>query len=189
MANPGKPHWLAIKGILQYLRGTIDKGLVFESPKRQMLWVLWIRTTPVIWTNGDRLQDMCLLSRGPLSWRSTLQSVVALSTKEAEYIAVTEAFKEAVWLRGLLGDLGLKAEKVVVHCDSQSAIHLAKNQVQHGRCKHIDVRFHEVWEIIKDSLVNHMKVDTKKNPVDMLKKVVSLAKFELCSKLVNVIRC
>ena len=56
-----------------------------------------------------------------------IQSVVVLSTTEAEYIAVMETVKEAVWLHSLIGDLGLKPKKVVVHCNNQSAIHLAKN--------------------------------------------------------------
>jgi len=58
-----------------------------------------------------------------------LQSTVALSTTEAEYIAVAEGVKEALWLRGLLGDFSVKQERVRLMCDSQSAIHLAKNQV------------------------------------------------------------
>jgi hypothetical protein len=47
------------------------------------------------------------LAKGPVSWRSTLQSTVALSTTEAEYIAITKAFKEAIWLYGLIEDLGM----------------------------------------------------------------------------------
>ena len=68
-----------------------------------------------------------------------LQGAVALSTTKAEYIAVTDAVKETLWLQGLVGDLGSVHEYVEVHCDSQSAIHLPKNQVHHGRTKHIDV--------------------------------------------------
>ena len=69
----------------------------------------------------------------PGSWRSMLQATVALSTTEAEYMAMAEGVKEALWLRGLLDDLGLKQNNVNLHCDSQSAIHLAKNQVHHAR--------------------------------------------------------
>ncbi|CAL9015461.1 unnamed protein product, partial [Prunus brigantina] len=73
------------------------------------------------------------IAGGPVSWRSILQSTVALSTTEAEYMAVTEAIKEAIWLQGLLDDLGVQQDHVDVHCDSQSAIYLAKNQVHHAR--------------------------------------------------------
>ena len=92
---------------------------------------------------------MFTLAKAPVSWKSTLQSTVALSTTEAEYMAITEAVKKAIWLQGLLDDLGVGQKQVTVFCDSQRAIHLAKNQVYHARTKHIDVGYHFVWEIIE----------------------------------------
>ena len=65
-------------------------------------------------------------------------------------MAITEAIKEAIWLQGLVADLGVIQEKVTVYCDSQSAIHLAKNQVHHSRTKHIDVHFHFIREILEE---------------------------------------
>ncbi|GKC18486.1 retrovirus-related pol polyprotein from transposon TNT 1-94, partial [Tanacetum coccineum] len=72
------------------------------------------------------------------------------STTEAEYIAMTEDVKEAIWLQGLLGELGIKQKFVTMHSDSQSAIHLAKNQVYHARTKHIDVRYQFIREILEE---------------------------------------
>ena len=74
-----------------------------------------------------------------MSWRSTLQFTVALSTIEAEYMAMTEAMKEALWLQDLLDDLGVDQDLLKINCDSMSAIYLAKNQVYHVQTKHIDV--------------------------------------------------
>ncbi|KAK2997548.1 hypothetical protein RJ639_025571 [Escallonia herrerae] len=79
-------------------------------------------------------------TRCVIGWKATLQTIVALSTTNAEYIAATEAVKEAIWLKGLVGDLGLKQECSTVYCDSQGSIHLTKNQMFHERTKHIDVR-------------------------------------------------
>jgi hypothetical protein len=90
------------------------------------------------------------LAGGPVSWRSTLQTTVALSTIEAEYMAVADAIKEAIWLHGLTEDLGILQKNMKVLCDSQSAIHLAKNQVHYARTKHIDVQFHFVCEIMEE---------------------------------------
>jgi len=73
-----------------------------------------------------------------------LQSISALSTTEAEYMALTEAAKEAIWLKSLASDLGLQQRSVTVKCDSQSAICLAKNQLFHARTKHIEVRYHRI---------------------------------------------
>ncbi|KAH9669389.1 Integrase catalytic domain-containing protein [Citrus sinensis] len=110
------------------------------------------------------------LGGGPVSWRLILQSTIALSTTEAEYMAATEAVKEAIWLKGLLGDLGVIHENIAVFCDNQSAIFLAKNQTYHARTKHIDVKYHYVREIIESSVVLLRKIDTKDNPLDMLTK-------------------
>lgn len=83
-----------------------------------------------------------------ISWKSNLQHVVALSTTEAEYIAVLEAIKEAIWLKGLTSELLGSIVHTTLMCDSQSAIHLSKNQAHHERTKHIDVRHHFIREIL-----------------------------------------
>ena len=67
------------------------------------------------------------LASGPISWRSVLQSTTALSTTEAEYMALAEASREAIWLRGLVNEIGIKQESILIHCDSQSTVCLAKN--------------------------------------------------------------
>jgi hypothetical protein len=71
-----------------------------------------------------------------------IQSTVAMSTTEVEYMAVAEAAKEGLWLIGLVRELGIQQVGVPLYCDNQSAIYLAKNQVYHARTKHIDVRFY-----------------------------------------------
>jgi len=65
---------------------------------------------------------------------------VTIFITEVEYVAVTEASKELIWLQGLLTELGFEQEMNVLHSDSQSAIHLAKNSAFHFRTKHIDLR-------------------------------------------------
>ena len=71
-------------------------------------------------------------------------------------------------------------------CDSQSAIHLAKNQVYHARTKHIDVRYHFVREIIEEGEVLVQKIKTDDNPADMLTKVVTTIKSNHCLDLINI---
>ena len=107
---------------------------------------------------------------------------------EAEYMAATEAVKEAIWLKDLLGDLEVIQENITVLCDNQSAIFLAKNQTYHARTKHIDVKYHYVREIIESGVVLLRKIDTKDNPSDMLTKVVSRVKFQHCLKLIQIHR-
>ena len=126
------------------------------------------------------------LSSCAVSWKATLHSTVALSTTEAEYMAVTEAVKEAIWLRGLLGELSLRQGLTTVHCDSQSAIHLTKNQMYHERTKHIDVRYHFIREIIGQGQIAVKKIGTEDNPADMFTKPLPRLKFKHCLDLIGV---
>ena len=103
-------------------------------------------------------------------------------------MVATEVVKEAIWLKGLLGDFGVIQENIAVFCDNQSAIFLVNNQTYHARTKHIDVKYHYVREIIKGGDVLLKKIDTKDNPSDMLTKVVSGVKFQHCLKLIQILR-
>ena len=126
------------------------------------------------------------LSGGPICWKSTLQSIVAMSTTEDEYMAVAEAANKALWLKGLVKEFGLNQGGVQMHCDSQNAIYLAKNQVYHARTKHIDVRFHKIRELIVIGDIVLEKVHTSENAANMLTKPVTATKFKHCLDLVNV---
>ena len=83
-----------------------------------------------------------------ISWKAKLQSIVALSSIEAEYIATIEAMKKGLWIKGMINELRINQKAVVIHCDSQSALHLMKNHVYHGRTKHIDVWMHFIRDIL-----------------------------------------
>ena len=87
---------------------------------------------------------MFILLGALVSWKSTLQSTVVLSTIEAEYLALIKAIKEAIWLGRLLDELGVGHKQISIFYDSQSAICLAKNPLFHVCTKHIDVRYHFV---------------------------------------------
>ena len=112
------------------------------------------------------------LFQAPVSWCSTIQSTVTLSTTKAEYMAMMEVMNEAISLQRFLNDLGIDHALLKINYDRINAINLAKNQVYHARTKHIDVRFHFVREILEEGDIELQKVHTKKNPADMLTKVV-----------------
>ncbi|KAH9771354.1 Integrase catalytic domain-containing protein [Citrus sinensis] len=174
MHNPGKGHWQTVKWILRYIQKTMDVGLLFERDDTLGQGVIGYVDYDYVGDLDKRRSTtgyVFTFAGGPISWKSTLQSTVALSTTEAEYMAITEAVKEAIWLQGLLENLGLTQEHINVYCDSQSAIHLTKNQVYHARTKHIDVRFHFVREIVDDGKILLQKIKTAENPADMLTKL------------------
>ncbi|KAL5574233.1 hypothetical protein UlMin_023830 [Ulmus minor] len=120
MSNPGREHWEGIKWLLRYLLSSSNVGLIFKSCKEGAILKGYVdsdfagnkdkrrSTTSYIFT----LCDCCV------SWKSQLQSIVSLSTTEAEYIATTEAMKEAIWLKGLLKKLKLLKGEVTVNSDS-----------------------------------------------------------------------
>ncbi|MCO5556931.1 hypothetical protein L7F22_010486 [Adiantum nelumboides] len=123
---------------------------------------------------------------GAISWLSRLQSCVTLSTTEAEYVAASEACKEAIWLTCLVGDLGIVREIPVLHCDSQSAIQLARNPVFHAKTKHVDVRYHFIREVLEDKRLQLVKVHTDDNPADLLTKSLSSERFAHCRELMGI---
>ena len=96
-----------------------------------------------------------------------MQRCIALSTTETEYIATTEVCKEMLWMKEFLQELGLKQENYVVHCDSQSAIHLCKNPTFNSKSKHIDVRYHWIRNILKEKHLQLQKIYTDDNGVDI----------------------
>ncbi|KAE8686874.1 cytochrome P450 71A9-like [Hibiscus syriacus] len=103
--------------------------------------------------------------------------------------AAAEAVKEALWLTGLVKELGVQQGGVQLLCDNQSAIHLAKNQVYRARTKHIDVRFHKIRELVASGEVLFQKVHTDENDADMFTKPVTTDKFKHCLDLLNVSSC
>ncbi|PON61539.1 hypothetical protein PanWU01x14_144550 [Parasponia andersonii] len=121
-----------------------------------------------------------------ISWVSKLQKIVALSTTEAEYVAVTDASKELIWLQSFLEELSQNYGKSTLHCDSQSVIHLAKNPVYHARTKHIQVRYHFIRSALEDGVLVLEKIPGSKNPADMLTKTVTIDKLKLCSASIGL---
>ncbi|KAI5672357.1 hypothetical protein M9H77_12721 [Catharanthus roseus] len=124
------------------------------------------------------------LAGNSVSWKSQLQPVVDLSTAQAEYIAATQAIKEAFWLQGLLSKLHLLHS--IIFTDSQSCLHLCKNPVYHERTKPIDVKYNFIRERVSNGIVNIDKISTKDNPADFGTKVATTDKFVLCRDLLCI---
>ena len=188
MSNPGKRHWEAVKWILRYLKGASDVGLTFQKDGGGISILGYVDSDYA--GDLDRRRSttgyIFTLVGSAVSWKSTLQSIVALSTTEAEYMAAAEAVKEAIWLKGLVAELSLVQQESILRCDSQSAIHLIKNQRFHERTKHIDVRFHFIRDVVEEGTIKVVKVITDDNAADMLTKIVPLAKFAHCKDLAGV---
>jgi len=121
-----------------------------------------------------------------VSWISKLQKVVELSTIEAEYFVAIEASKEMIWLQRFMEELGKKKENNKLYCDSQSAIHLAKNSAFHSKTKHIQLRYHFIRSALEDGQLKLEKIHTSQNPANMLTKGVTREKLSSCSVSVGL---
>jgi len=145
MKNLGKEHWMAVKWILRYLRGTTNQELCFGGSNIALQGYFDADMA------GDRDNKWsttgCAFIVGgtTVNWVSKLQSVVALSTTEAKYVAATEASKEMIWLQRFLDELDKKQELGSLYSDSQRTIHLSKNSTFHSKTKPTSqVSFHMV---------------------------------------------
>ncbi|GJS02665.1 hypothetical protein Tco_0319173 [Tanacetum coccineum] len=133
MANPTEKHLHAVKRIFKYLRGTVNRGLWYPKDSSIAL------TGGTLWR--DRL----------VSWSSKRQKSAAISSTEAEYIALSGCCAQVLWMRSQLTDYGLGFNKISMHCDNKSAIALCYKNVQHSRSKHI--RFHFIKEQVENGVV------------------------------------
>jgi hypothetical protein len=138
------------KHILRHLRGTITYGLRYTSNGGLFLHgyvdVDW-EGSPVDWKSTS---GYCFsLGYAMISWSSRKQGSISNSTIEAEYIATSDASKEAIWLIKLVSGLfGDKIERKVVHCDNQNCIKLTENPIFHDRSKHINMRYRYIRDLV-----------------------------------------
>jgi hypothetical protein len=109
---------------------------------------------------------------GPISWKSKMQTCIAQSSAEAEYIAASEASKEAVWLRTLLASVTCKPfiEPTLIKVDNQAAISIINNPVCSSKTKHIEMRYHYVRHLKSRGIIDVTHVPTKHNVSDILTK-------------------
>ena len=125
---------------------------------------------------------MFCLNGGAVSWRSSKQDTVADSTTEAEYIAASEAAKEAIWIKKFIAGLGVVPsilDPVNLYCDNNGAIAQAKEPISHQRSKHILRRYHLIREIIERRDVKICRVPTNDNVAYPLTKSIPHAKHEI----------
>ncbi|GAB2285911.1 hypothetical protein Dimus_039730 [Dionaea muscipula] len=188
MSNPGCEHWTALKWLLRYLNSSVNIGLQFGKWTDSFDLVAYVDSDFA----GDRdcrkstTSYYVTLAGNCISWKSQLQPLVALSSTEAEYIAMTDVFKEAIWLQGLLTEIKMLNGPCNVFSDSQSALHLCKNPVHHERTKHVDVKYHFVRDTVAAGTLKIQKIPTEDNPADMGTKVVSVNKFKHCLNLLHI---
>jgi hypothetical protein len=172
MSKPNEQHWIAMKRVLRYLQQTAHVSLLLDSDST--LTVTGYCDADWGTDTDDRrsITGACFFVGGALiSWMSRRQVTVALSSTESEYLALGDAMKEAIWLRGIVAELtGEKQRKVRLYGDNQGCLKLADNSAYHSRTKHIDIRAHFLRDVINRGEVELEYVRTEDMTADILTK-------------------
>jgi hypothetical protein len=193
MKNPGERHWIACKRILRYLKGTNKLKLVFEANQNAEL--VTTAYTDADW--GGDLDDrksttgyIIKVNDCLVSWISKKQRTVALSSAESEYMAISAALQEIKWINQLLEELTFKQQSPTkLFSDSQAAIAISGNDINHNRTKHIDIRHHFIRDAIKGKEVELEWVQTAEQEADILTKALGRIQFErLREKIMKYIK-
>ena len=187
-SGPIEAHLTAVKRIMRYLKGSVDLKLKYERSDDGQL---------IGYSDADYAGDpddchsttgnVFLMNSGPISWLSKKQGIVTLSTAEAEYVALTMATQEAVWIRRLLSDLKLPQDHpTVLMEDNQGAICIAKNPVSHARTKHIDVRYHYIREALSEETIELKYCPKNEMIADIFTKPLHKGRFEVLRTSMNL---
>lgn len=184
MEEPTEQHMLAAKRILRYVQGTIEFGIQYKRGEGEEL--LGYVDSDYAGDEDDRRSTSgyaFMLGNGAISWASKKQSIVTLSTTEAEFVAAASGACQAVWLRNMLEEIGfIQGVKTVLFCDNSSTIKLSRNPVLHGRSKHIHVRYHFLRELVNDGVIELEYCHTEEQLSDIMTKAVMLEVFEKLRK-------
>jgi len=165
-SNPSGIHLQAAKRVLRYLQGSSSSHLMYANNGNVMKAVQ--SYSDADFAAGDDRRSISgyvfMLAGSPISWQAKKQTTIALSTTEAEYSALTQATKEAIWLQNLLKDLGMtKYAPKAINVDNQGAIALAENPIHHARTKHLDIQL----QFVRDSIENGI-IELKYCPTDAM---------------------
>ena len=176
-SNPGKVHVKAAETCLRYLEGTSDLGIKYTAPKDKKAKLVINAFVDSDWggcpdTRRSTMGYIIQVCGGPVSWRSKLMATMALSSCEAEFMALTEVCRELMWMCRFLDEIGVEYEVPNVYCDSSSAINWAEDPVQHQRNKHVEIKYYYCRDVVADERVRLFKIHTTNNCADMMTKPV-----------------
>jgi hypothetical protein len=189
LAAPTSTAWAAVKRIFRYLKGTLNYGITYRASDVNMGmygvsdadWGGCINTRRSV--TGSLVYAGCNL----LMWKSTKQQTTALSSTEAEYMALTDTLKEVLWLKQLLAELGFgQSGPVTIFEDNAGCIKLSKNPIILSRSKHIDIRHHFIRDYVELGTIKVVHKAGTEVTADALTKGLSREVFQKHTKSMNV---
>jgi hypothetical protein len=171
MSAPTQQDYLFSKRILRYLKGTSSLKLTFDKIDK----IAGYSDASYAEDKKDRKSTggyVFKMNGGAISWKSSKQKIVTMSSCEAEYVTLSDAAKEAIWLIKLKRNVENKKkdEVITIFEDNQSTIKTAKNPIQSDRTKHIDVRHHFIREKVEEKKIEVKYIPTTDQIADIFTK-------------------
>ena len=186
MQTPRLPHIDALHHTLRYVAHTSGQGILMKGSDKLTLQAF----SDSDWASCPNSRRsitgyILLLGGSPIAWKSKKQSTVSKSSSEAEYRAMSSAASEVTWVVRLLKELQINSlQPVTLHCDNQSAIHIAKNPIFHERTKHIEIDCHFTRDKVLEGLIQLTYLPTSSQLADIMTKILpSYQHNTLISKL------
>ncbi|GJS06183.1 retrovirus-related pol polyprotein from transposon TNT 1-94 [Tanacetum coccineum] len=176
--NPTEKHLKEVKRIFCYLRGTVNTRLWYTKDSGFELTIFsdadyaGCKDTFKSTSGGAQF-----LGEKLVSWSSKKQDCTALSTAEAEYVSLSACCAQVLWMQTQLTDYGFHFNKILIYCDSKSAIAISCNPVQHSRTKHIAVRYHFIKEHVEKGTIELYFVKMYYQLADLFTKALPVDRF------------
>ena len=186
LENPGRTHWNAVKRVFQYLKGTRNNKLTYGVNNNGL-----VGYTDADWASQDHRHSISgyiyQIDGGSVSWSCQKQSIVALSSTEAEFIALTHASKEALWLQHIIAEVFQPLElPIQIHSDNQSAIAIAYGNQQHARTKHFDIRLYFIRDTIEEDKISIKYLPTEQMVADIFTKALPGPRMKILAQKLGI---
>ena len=184
-ANPSLQHVGAVKRVLRYLKGTKNLAIKYSTSPQENLHEndnLFYGYADAGYANTDDYKStsgyVFIVGGGAITWRSKKQTTIALSSTEAEYIALSEAGREACWLRNLYEEIGYTQKSPnIIKGDNDGSIAMARNPQFHKRSKHIATRWHWIRDLVQENIINIESCRDPEQTADILTKPLPRPKY------------
>ena len=182
-----KGHWLLVKRIIRYLKGTLDVGLLYCKDNEFATY-----------SDADFAGDketrkstsgiLCKHAGAAITWQSKRQQCVTLSTTEAEYVSATLAAKEMIWLKKLFLECNINIGICTLFVYNLSALNLIKNPQFHQRSKHIDVKYHFIRDLYTGGEIEIKYVKSDNQIADVFTKALAKPRYLYLKEKLGLVR-
>jgi hypothetical protein len=181
MKNPQKEHWMAFRKILRYVKGSASTGLIYRRSGRKVCRIEAYCDADWGSNQDDRRSTsgyLIYVDGSLVLWGSKRQATVALSTMEAEYMAISAALEEIKWLKQFLQEIGETVEEpVICFTDNTAAKLVSQSEIGSKRTKHIDIRHHFIKDAVESGLLKIEWISTENQLADMMTKSLPKERF------------